>query len=111
MFYFLTSSLLKGRSPMLDDANDLADEIAYRCRGERKGLFICASPASYEGNDRFGNTVRAALENGEIVLGSYDILDGRNERDAAELVGRRTSSIRRLLPVLSSHAAKDAAPT
>lgn len=88
MFYFLTSSLLKGRSPLLDDANDLAGEIAYRCRGERRGLFICASPASYEGNDRFGNTVRAALENGEIVLGSYDILDGRNERDAAALVGR-----------------------
>lgn len=86
MFYFLTSSLLKGRSPELDNTNDLADEIAYRCQGERKAVFVCADPSHYEGNERFGSTVKSALENSGILFLSYHILDGRNERDADELI-------------------------
>ncbi|MBO4359291.1 MAG: Type 1 glutamine amidotransferase-like domain-containing protein [Eubacteriaceae bacterium] len=86
MFYFLTSSLLKGRCPVMDDTNDLADEVAYRCQGERHCLFICADPSSLEGNDRFGDTVKAALENAGIRLASYHILDSRNEQDSQELV-------------------------
>ena len=86
MFYFLTSSLLKGRSPAVDDANDLAGEIAYRCQGERRALFICADPSSHDGNDRFGNTVKEALENADIRFGSYTILDSRTDADAGELV-------------------------
>lgn len=86
MFYFLTSSPLEGRPPVISNKNDFRDELVYRLQGEAKGLFICSDPYSFDRTDAFAEAVRTALEDAGIAFLTYNVLDARTSENASELV-------------------------
>ncbi len=88
MTVFLTSSPSLDHTERLSNANGFVDEMRRCCPGRRRGLFIAAYPFWSEFTDSFGYGMRASLEMEGIEFESYDILDGRNEYLAGDLVKR-----------------------
>ena len=86
MIAFLTSSHnIEGR-PDLNPANGFAAELLKAVPHPCRGLAICSDPDNYERTDLFCGSVRKGFEVSGVVFSDYQILDRRNQGQAAELV-------------------------
>ena len=86
MICFLTSSHnIEGR-PDLNPANGFASKLLKAVPQPCRGLAICSDPDDCERTDFFCGSVREGFEVSGVVFSEYQILDGRNQDKAAELV-------------------------
>ena len=86
MITFLTSSHnIEGR-PDLNPANGFAAELLKAVPRPCRGLAVCSAPEDYERTDFFCHSVREGFEVSGVVFADYQILDGRNQGQTAELV-------------------------
>ena len=86
MICFLTSSHNIEGQPDLNPANGFATELLNAVPRPCRGLAICSDPDNYERTDLFCGSVREGFEVSGVVFSDYQILDGRNQNKAAELV-------------------------
>ena len=86
MICFLTSSHNIEGQPDLNPANGFASDLLRAVPRPCRGLAICSDPDSYERTDYFCESVRDGFEVSGVVFSDYQILDRRNQRQAAELV-------------------------
>ena len=86
MMYFLTSSPFIVGSPYLNPANGFLSELRQAIDKPCPVLFVCADPDIPERTDRFCGDMRLALEHEGFAFTGWQVLDGRNEREAPELV-------------------------
>ena len=86
MIAFLTSSHNIEGQPDLNPANGFASELLKAVPRPCRGLAICSDPDDYERTDFFCHSVREGFEVSGVVFAGYQILDGRNQNKAAELV-------------------------
>ncbi|MBR1919703.1 MAG: Type 1 glutamine amidotransferase-like domain-containing protein [Spirochaetales bacterium] len=86
MILFLTSSPSLEHTDRLNPANGFVDELKRCTPGRRRGLFISSYPYWYDFTDDFGLGMKRSLEMEGIRFESYEILDGRSEFEAKELV-------------------------
>ncbi len=87
MRYFLTSSLCLDRQPQIDPANGLTERLCSVLPKPTRCVFVCSDPDVHERTVFFGNEIRTAFEREGVSFASFDVLDGRNEADAAALIG------------------------
>ena len=86
MICFLTSSHnIEGR-PDLNPANGFASELLKAVPQPCRGLAICSDPNNYERTDFYCGSVQEGFEVSGVTFSDYQILDGRNQGQAAELV-------------------------
>lgn len=86
MIAFLTSSHnIEGR-PDLNPANGFASELLKAVPRPCRGLAICSNPDDHERTDFYCGSVREGFEVSGVVFADYQILDGRNQGKATELV-------------------------
>ena len=86
MICFLTSSHNIEGQPDLNPANGFATELLNAVPRPCRGLAICSDPDNYERTDLFCGSVREGFEVSGVVFSDCQILDGRNQNKAAELV-------------------------
>ncbi len=87
MICFLTSRTDFPETRELNPANGFAKEL-QRCFPEPcRALFLCSDPEGWEKADFYSAIIRQSLESAGLHTESWRILDSRNERQAAELVG------------------------
>ena len=86
MIAFLTSSHNIEGQPDLNPANGFADELLKAVPRPCRGLAICSDPDNYERTNLFCGSVREGFEVSGVVFSDYQILDRRNQGQAAELV-------------------------
>ena len=86
MICFLTSSHNIEGQPDLNPANGFASELLKAVPRPCRGLAICSDPNNYERTDFYCGSVREGFEVSGAVFSDYQILDGRNQGQAAELV-------------------------
>ena len=83
--FFTSSPFLPGESDLCP-ANAFLHELhlalPYPCRA----LYICSDPDSWEDTDTYAVANGEALERAGFSFSSFDVLDGRNADEAAELV-------------------------
>lgn len=86
MIAFLTSSHnIEGR-PDLNPANGFAAELLKAVPRPCRGLAICSDPDNYERTDFYCGSVREGFEVSGVTFADYQILDRRNQNQAARLV-------------------------
>ena len=86
MICFLTSSHNIEGKPDLNPANGFASELLNAVPRPCRGLAVCSDPNNYERTDFFCCSVREGFEVSGVVFSDYQILDGRNQEQAAKLV-------------------------
>ena len=86
MIAFLTSSHNIEGQRDLNPANGFASELLKAVPRPCRGLAICSDPDNYERMDLFCGSVREGFEVSGVVFSDYQLLDRRNQRQAAELV-------------------------
>ena len=86
MTTFLTSSHNIEGKPDLNPANGFASELLIAVPRPCRGLAICSDPDDCERTDLFCHSVREGFEVSGVVFSDYQILDSRNQGQAAELV-------------------------
>ena len=86
MIAFLTSSHNIEGQPDLNPVNGFASELLKAVPRPCRGLAICSDPEDYERTDFFCHSVREGFEVSGVVFADYQILDRRNQGQAAELV-------------------------
>lgn len=88
MICFLTSSPCVEGELTLNPANgfveELHDTLAQPCRC----VYVCSDPNCAEETDRFAGEIAACFEKEGFVFSMYEVLDGRNADQAAELIGQ-----------------------
>ncbi len=87
MTCFLTSRTDDPETGRLNPANHLIDELRRRCPRSCRALFICSDPDSREMTDHYSALLKKSFEDAGFKFESFRTLDGRNEAQAAELVG------------------------
>lgn len=88
MIYFLTSSPFLPDACLLNPANGQIDHLRRVLAAKCAGVFICSDPDRHDFTDYIANDMRIALEAAGFSFSSWRILDGRNESEAAALVGQ-----------------------
>ena len=87
MICFLTSApLIDTETFEYKDVNGFLTEIKAALKPGCRALFICSDPDRHEKTDIFSTNVRESFEKSGIDFESMDILDGRNEEKACELI-------------------------
>ena len=86
MICFLTSSHNIEGQPDLNPANGFASELLKAVPRPCRGLAVCSDPDDYERADFYGRSVREGFETSGVVFADYQILDRRNQNQAAKLV-------------------------
>ncbi len=86
MVYFLTSSPFAPGKPYLNPANGFLDALKNALPKMTGALFVCADPDRHEFTDHIARDMRLALEHEGYCFTGFFILDGRNEKEAADLV-------------------------
>lgn len=86
MICFLTSSQDQPGEMHLNRANGFAEEFMRVAPQPCRCVYICSAPDDYESTDKYGGLMREILEGTGVELASYDVLDGRNRQDAAQLI-------------------------
>ena len=84
---FLTSDPLLPTHDALNPANGLADRLLACVPSPCRALYLCSDPAGWEKTDHYGGILKACLERAGLAFSRFTPLDGRNERQAAALVG------------------------
>lgn len=86
MTCFLTSSPVAPDSVRLNPANRFAEELAACLKSDCAAVYVCADPDDRERMSVYAQDMRDFMEASGFAFRSYAILDGRNRRDAEELV-------------------------
>lgn len=88
MILFVTSSpCLFNHSPAtLNPVNGYVARLKAALPKLPHVLFICADPYDHQRTDGFARDFDQAFADAGIPFSGYDILDGRNEKDAAKLI-------------------------
>jgi len=87
MICFLTSRTDDPVTGRLNPANGFVDELRRRFPPECRALFICSDPDNREAMDYYAGLLKKSFEDAEFEFQSFRTLDGRNEAQAAALVG------------------------
>ena len=92
MTLFLTSSpCIQGvERAVLNPANGFVERIRAALPERPRCLFLCSDPKTPELTDRFGQDMVGAFREAEMPFGSFTVLDGRNEDQAAKLIADST---------------------
>ena len=90
MTLFITSSpFLEGADrALLSSANGFLDRIRQALPPTPRALFVCSDPNDHEMTCQFGAETMAAFARARIPFSAYQVLDGENAEDAAELIAR-----------------------
>lgn len=90
MTLFITSSpFLEGADrALLSNANGFLDRIRQALPPTPRALFVCSDPNDHEMTCQFGAETMAAFARARIPFSAYQVLDGENAEDAAELIAR-----------------------
>ena len=86
MICFLTSRTDIRDTGEVNPANGFVEELLRRVPNPCRALFISSDPDAYELMGRFAAMVRSGFEKAGLVFRHYDVLDGRNASQAAELI-------------------------
>ena len=86
MIAFLTSSHNIEGQPDLNPANGFASELLKAVPRPCRGLAVCSDPDNCERTDFYCGSVREGFEVSGVVFSDYQILDRRNQNEAAKLV-------------------------
>ncbi|MGN0984996.1 MAG: Type 1 glutamine amidotransferase-like domain-containing protein [Candidatus Enterenecus sp.] len=86
MTCFLTSSSCVAGASRLNPANGFVEELKTALPETMNALFVCSDPDTPERTDRFAADIRESFEAAGFAFARFDILDGRTEGRAAELV-------------------------
>ena len=87
MICFLTSRTDEAETGRLNPANGFVDELRRRFPPECRALFICSDPDDREATDYYAGLLKKRFEDAGFEFRSFRSLDGRNEEQAAELIG------------------------
>ena len=87
MICFLTSRTDIPETGELNPANGFVDRLRRHLPKNCRALFVCSDPEAWEKTDLYSAALRASFENAGLPFGSLRTLDGRNEAQAAALVG------------------------
>ena len=88
MTYFLTSSPCLWGETELCPNNRFAEELKKALAWPCAALFICSSPDDYAKTERFAGSMRDIFRRSGFAFRRFEILDRRNEKQAAALVER-----------------------
>lgn len=90
MTLFITSSpFLEGADrALLSNANGFLDRIRQALPPTPRALFVCSDPNGHEMTCQFGAETMAAFARARIPFSAYQVLDGENAEDAAELIAQ-----------------------
>ena len=88
MVYFLTSSPFTPGTPFLNPANGFLDAQKNALPETCSALFVCADPNRPAYTDHIALDIRRALEHEGYCFSAFQVLDGRNEAEAASLVAK-----------------------
>lgn len=88
MTVFLTSSpCVNGADrAILNPVNDFVERLQEAIPTQARCLFVCSAPNSYDLTDRFGGDMEEAFREAGLDFSDFAVLDGRNAREAAELI-------------------------
>ena len=86
MIAFLTSSHNIEGLPDLNPANGFASDLLKAVPCPCRGLAICSDPNNYERTDFYCGSVREGFEVSGVVFSDYQVLDRRNQGQAAKVV-------------------------
>lgn len=70
----------------LNPLNSFVDELRRCMPDPCRALFICSDPDSWERMDFYAATIKESFTGAGFAFESFETLDGRNEKQAAELV-------------------------
>ncbi len=87
MICFLTSRTDMPETGRLNPANHFVDELRRCFPRSCRALFICSDPDSRETTDLYAGVLKKHFEDAGFAFQSFRTLDGRNEAQAAELIG------------------------
>ena len=87
MICLLTSHIMIPGTEELNSANGFVDALTRHFPKACRAVFVCSDPDSGERTDFFALDVRTSFEKAGFQFRQYFVLDGRNARDAAALVG------------------------
>ena len=88
MICFLTGRMDAPDTGELNPANGLLAELRRCLPKPCRALFICSDPEAHEKTDLYSGLTRAFMERAGFSFRSFRCLDGRNERQAAALIGQ-----------------------
>ena len=86
MIGFLTSSPVIPGAFDLNPANGFIEEMRKHFPAQCRALFICSDPDACDRTDRFAEDMRIIFQNAGFRFHAYQVLDGRNAREAGKLV-------------------------
>ena len=86
MIAFLTSSTALPDTDLLNPANHFIEELRNCFPSSCRCLFICSDPWHSQATDHFAYNVKTSFEGEDFSFESFEILDGRNEEEAEQLV-------------------------
>lgn len=86
MICFLTSSQDQPGEAHLNRANGFAEEFMRVVPQPCRCVYICSAPDDYDSTDKYSGMMKDILEGTGVELAAYDVLDGRNAEQAAELI-------------------------
>ena len=86
MICFLTSRTDLSGKEELNPANRFIDELRRCFPRPCRALDVCSDPDGWEKTDLYASLTRLYFENAGFTFERFDMLDGRNEAQAAELV-------------------------
>ncbi len=87
MICFLTSRTDDPATGRLNPANGFMDELRRCFPPECRALFLCSDPDNRETTDYYAGILKKRFEDAGFEFQSFRSLDGRNEAQAAELIG------------------------
>lgn len=88
MTVFLTSSPCVCNAPraILNPENDFVENLREHLPEHPRCLFICSNPDSYDLTDSFGRDMDMAFREAGMEFSEFEVLDGRNAKDAQMLI-------------------------
>ena len=86
MICFLTSRMDEPATEKLNPANHLTDELRLYFPNPCRALHICSDPDSRDKTDYYAAFTKNMFEEAGFSFECFSVLDGRNEKMAAELV-------------------------
>ena len=88
MTLFITSSpyVEDADRPLLWEDNDFIENLRQALPENPRALFVCADPDAHGNTCRFGADTVTAFANAGMAFSGYQVLDGWNAEDAAELI-------------------------
>lgn len=83
---FFTSSPLIPDTMDMDPSNGFIHELHLALPYPCKALYICSDPDGWEMTDLYAGGTAEAMERAGFAFSAFEVLDGRNADDAADLI-------------------------